>query len=102
MTVPTPARHADFFGAMVPDATVAVDGDALRVQLARGRIDLQPAADAAATPAFSATTVAVDDLDATARVLSVAGVPFEHAPDSLIISPADCFGMTLVFVGPSR
>jgi hypothetical protein len=102
MTVPTPARHADFFGAMVPDATVAADGDALRVQLARGRIDLQPAADAAATPAFSATTVAVDDLDATARVLSVAGVPFEHAPDSLIISPADCFGMTLVFVGPSR
>ena len=100
MTVPRPHRHADFFRTMVPGATVETAGGALRVRLRRGRIDLVPAADA--TPRFSAATVAVDDLDAAARLLSAAGVPYESTAASLTIAPADCFGMTLAFVGRSR
>ena len=102
MAVSRPHDRADFFRAMVPDASIETDGGGLRVDLARGRIDLRPAADAAVTPAFTATTVAVDDVDAAARVLSAAGVPFERGSGSLTIVPADCFGMALQFIGPSR
>jgi len=96
MTVPRPRDHAAFFRAMVPEATVEVDGDGLRVELAHGRIDLRPAADGAA--AFSGATVAVDDLDAAAWVLAAAGVPYTGGSGALAIAPGDCFGLALEFV----
>ena len=102
MTVPRPDRHADFFHTIVPDASVETDGAGLRVDLARGRIDLVAAADEAARPEFTKTTVAVEDPDALAQLLSAARVPFDSAANAVTIAPADCFGMALEFVGPPR
>ncbi len=48
-----------------------------------------------------AAAVSVADIDATARVLEASDVSHTRTDRRLVVPAAECFGMTLEFVGSS-
>lgn len=105
-----PAEIADHYRALTGQAAVVPRAGGLRVETARGVIDILPAAEIpgrfagvelalpALLPAYVAMTIAVADLAAAAALLEANGVPHARTDGVLRLGPAEARGAVLEFV----
>jgi catechol 2,3-dioxygenase-like lactoylglutathione lyase family enzyme len=108
MAAPDPPALGDFFAKLQGKESVRIEGGALRVATARGRVAvLTPAALAARfpggaaasspTPYFAAFRVGGVDPVAQAARLKSAGIPHHLAGSTVQVAPSAAFGVAIEF-----
>jgi catechol 2,3-dioxygenase-like lactoylglutathione lyase family enzyme len=106
MATDDPAAHRAFLAAFTGGAEIIDGNEDFVVGLPRGRIDVLDGEAAEAiyhvapdpTPArFLGFSVAVSDLEAMARRLSQAEIPFHHGEGRISLSPETGFGCVIAF-----
>lgn len=107
LAAPDPERHRAFLTAFTGVEPASPDGDDLSFRLGTGHIDVLTPDDAAEIygsveaeldqPSFVAYAVRVEDIDAQARGLDAAGIPYQHIGSRLIVPASAAFGVAIAF-----
>jgi catechol 2,3-dioxygenase-like lactoylglutathione lyase family enzyme len=107
LAAPEPERHAAFLKTFTGSEPTEQAEHDWSFALARGRIDVMTADDAAEIygsvdvdpyePAFAAFAVRIPDTDRQARRLEAAGIPFQRVGSRLVVPASAALGVAIAF-----